>query len=220
MTDADLQRRPPGVTHWDGPGLEAWQAWRPEAVARRLDGIGVPWCVVGGWAIDLFLGSETRAHADLEIAILRADFPTVRARLHDCVLFVVGDGEVRRLRDGALPPEDKHQNWVLDTAANVWRMDVMLEPGDAHTWVFRRDERVSAPRACLVRAHDGIPCLAPEAVLLFKAKHLNAKDQADFDACLPHLDAGARTWLREALERVHPGHAWIARLPAEAGHRG
>jgi hypothetical protein len=206
--------------NWDGPGLEAWRAWRPEDVARRFDGIGVPWCVVGGWAIDLFLGGETRAHADLEIAILRGDFPAVRVRLQDCVLHVVGDGEVRRLPEGALPPEDKHQNWVLDPSANLWRLDVMLEPGDVHNWVFRRDVRVTAPRDGLMRARYGVPYLAPEGVLLFKAKRAAAKDQADFEACLPHLDAAARTWLRHALERVHPGHAWIARLAAPRGPDG
>ena len=31
------------------------------------------WFFAGGWAIDLFLGKETRKHSDIEIAILRND---------------------------------------------------------------------------------------------------------------------------------------------------
>ena len=200
---------------WDGPPLEAWDAWRPDEVARRLAGVGVPWCVVGGWAIDLFLGGETRAHGDLEIAIARADFARIRERLAGFAFHVVGDGEVCALAPDALPPPDKHQNWVLDPHANAWRMDVMLEPGDADTWVFRRDESIQAPRTRMVAAtRDGIPYLAPHGALLYKAKAVSKKDEADFAAVLPRLGAQAREWLRDSLECAHPGHAWIAALAA------
>ena len=85
------------VTHWDGPPLEAWDPWLPEEAAVRLAGIEAPWCVVGGWAIDLFLGEQTRAHGDLEISIPRSAFPEVRGCLSEFQLYVVGDGEVRAL---------------------------------------------------------------------------------------------------------------------------
>jgi hypothetical protein len=127
-------------------------------------------------------------------------------------LYVVGDGEVRRLADNALPPADKHQNWVLDVAANRWRMDVMLEPGDTRTWVFRRDERICAPRAQIVGTRDGLPFLQPQGVLLFKAKAHRDKDEADFEVCLPHLDRKARTWLADALAIAHADHPWVERL--------
>jgi hypothetical protein len=198
---------------WDGPPLEAWDAWRPEQAARELAGVGVPWCVVGGWAIDLFLGRETRAHGDLEIAIARADLPRERARLARYLLRAVGDGEVRALGEGELPPEDRHQTWVLDPRANAWRLDVMLEPGDADTWVYRRDARIRAARASMgARTSQGIPYLAPQGALLFKAKRRSEKDDADFAAAAPALAAPARAWLREALALAHPGHPWVAAL--------
>ena len=102
------------IKHWDGPPLDAWRAWRPEQAAQHLAGLGIDWCVVGGWAIDLWLGRETRAHEDLEIAILRDDLAAIRAHLREFDLHSVGDGEVRRLEPEEIPPADKHQNWVLD----------------------------------------------------------------------------------------------------------
>jgi hypothetical protein len=204
---------PPGVKHWEGPPLEAWSPWSPEQAAEQLAGLSVPWCVVGGWAIDLFLGEPTRSHEDLEIAIARPDFPAVRARLADYALYTAGDGEVRALAAGAEPPPHIHQNWVLDVAAQAWRMDVMLEPGDAETWTFRRDETIRAPRARMVaRTRAGIPFLQPEGILLYKAKATRGKDEADFRAVLPRLNLDARAWLAAALARVHPGHAWLAAL--------
>jgi len=176
------------VTRWDGPGLDAWRAWRPTEVSARLHGTSAPWCVVGGWAIDLFLGRDSRPHDDIEIAVPRDRFHTIRRLLSDHVFHVVGDGEVRRLEEGETPPLDKHQNWVLDPVELAWRVDVMLEPGDDATWIFRRDEHIRAPRARMVADRDGIPFLRPEGVLLFKAKLHRAKDDHDFEACLPQLD--------------------------------
>jgi hypothetical protein len=205
------------MARWDGPGLDAWRPWTPAQAAERLAGAGVGWCVVGGWAIELFVGRPTRPHDDLEIAVLRRDFPAVRAALAGYRFHVVGDGEVRALPEGEEPPADRHQNWALDIGAWAWRMDVMLEPGDATTWVFRRNPAIAAPREAIVgRTADGIPFLRPEAALLFKAKAPRPKDEHDLAACLPRMGPPARAWLAGALARAHPGHPWIEKI-ATAG---
>jgi hypothetical protein len=179
-----------------------------------MAGVEVPWCVVGGWSIDLFAGHETRDHHDLEIAVLRPDFPAVRRALSGRYRFhVVSDGEVRALADDEDPPSDRHQNWVLDPDAQEWRMDVMLEPGDADTWAFRRDPAITAPRAQMVaRTPDGIPYLRPQGSLLFKAKAAREKDDQDMATCLPLMETQAKAWLAGALEHAHPGHRWLQSL--------
>lgn len=200
--------------HWDGPGLDAWRPWSPQQAAAMLEGAQVPWCVVGGWAIDLFLGRETRTHGDIEVAVPRPFFVQVRAALEGAyALHAVGDGEIWRLKPGDPFPDGKHQCWVLEESAGRWRLDIMQEPGDADRWVCRRDESIGAPRNEIVhRSADGIPYLAPEAVLLFKAKYVRPKDEADFDNCLPRLSKDARNWLADALPMVHPGHPWLENL--------
>jgi hypothetical protein len=108
----------------------------------------------------LWRGTETRSHADLEIAILRREFAVFRARLHDFKFFVVGSGDVSPLAADAWAGAEKHQNWVLDDAEMAWRMDIFLEPGDRDTWVFRRDETISRPRLQMIAATaDGVPYL-------------------------------------------------------------
>lgn len=211
--DVRARALPSGVTHWEGPGLEAWEPWTPHEARLTLGDVGVSWCVVGGWAIDLFVGAQTRPHDDLEIAVLREDFDAVREGLRAFEMYSVGDGEVRRLAVGHRPAVDKHQNWVLDPARQRWRADVMLEPGDAATWVFRRDETIQAERSRMIqRTVDGIPYLSPMGTLLFKAKTSRPKDHADFEACLPRLSSDERAWLRHALELVHPRHSWIGQI--------
>ena len=198
---------------WDGPPLEAWDAWTPDQVAARLGGVAAPWCVVGGWALDLWLGRESRVHEDLEIAVPKPFLPQMRAHLAGLDLYSVGDGEVLTLAHEGEPPGDKHQIWVAE--GDAWRLDVMAEPGDAATWVFRRDERVTAPRAQMMGlSPTGAPYLKPQGALLYKAAKPRPKDEADFTLFAPLLDPAARAWLREVIARLYPGHPWLARLRA------
>lgn len=195
---------------WDGPGVDAWRAWTPDELAARLAGVDRPWCVVGGWAVDLFLGTVTRRHGDLEIVVLGDDVPAFRQALQGFVFHAVGDGKVRRVADGEATPPDVHQHWVLDEAAQAWRVDVMTEPGDDDWWVYRRDQRIRRPRAAMVaRTPTGVPYLRPEGALLHKSSRARPKDEADLAACLPAMDRTARRWLVGALRRVDPGHPWL-----------
>ena len=54
--------------------------------------------------------------------------------------------------------------------------------------------------------------MAPEIVLLFKAKHDLQKDRQDLSEALTRMDAQSVAWLAEALALVHPHHAWLALL--------
>ncbi len=39
-------------------------------VSNIMSDFKQPWFFAGGWAIDLFLGKETRIHEDIEIGVL------------------------------------------------------------------------------------------------------------------------------------------------------
>ncbi|MDX3458317.1 hypothetical protein PV396_41370 [Streptomyces sp. ME02-8801-2C] len=205
---------PPGGVVLDAEELEArWaDAWRPEQLAERLDGVGVPWCVAAGWALDLFRGRQSRPHGDVEIAVPAAGFPSIRDRFPDCAFDAVGSGRVWA-EAGAETLAATHQTWSRDPARGQFLFDIFREPHDGETWICRRDEGLRLPYDAIIeRTADGIPYLIPELVLLFKAKEPRPKDQADFDSVLPLLDRTRRETLTGWLERTHPGHPWLARL--------
>lgn len=205
-----------------------WAAWRPNEAAHALAGVAAPWYVAGGWAIDLFLGEQTREHDDLEIGVPAARFDEVADVLGGLELFVIGPDLASPLpnadeesgpalatpfADAGALLKDCHQTWALERTAACWRLDVFREPSDGDTWVSRRDGRIRLPYDELIeRTADGIPYACPEIVLLFKAKVAREKDDDDLAAVLPRLPAGRRGRLASLLARAHPGHRWLAEL--------
>lgn len=186
--------------------------WTPREVAQQLAGISTPWYVAAGWALDLFRGRQTRAHGDIEIAIPAAGFPEVRDRFPGYVFDAAGSGRIWEDATSEVLAA-VHQTWLRDPATGNYLLDVFREPHEGDTWICRRDESVRLPYRDIVHhTQDGIPYLAPELVLLFKAKHVRRKDQADFDATVPHMTSAQRETLAELLAHVHPGHPWIADL--------
>lgn len=195
------------------PDQEAWDAWEPEELARRLCDIHLPWCVVGGWALDLWHGAQTREHDDLEFTILRQDFSRFRRAFSDLEFYTAHAGVVEKLPENQDAPPDVMQFWGFDRAAESWRVDMMIEPGTPEWWAYKRDPSFKRPRAEMVmRTADGIPYLNPSAVLLFKARDRRFKDQQDFDRALPKLPVSERAWLKGCLDALHPGNEWARAL--------
>jgi hypothetical protein len=199
------------------PDVSQWDPWRPEQVAELMAGVDLPWYVAAGWAIDLFLGEERREHEDIEVAVPNTRFEELAEALAGLEVFVItAPGEATPLAHARHRLMDTHQTWIREPSGGKWRLDLFREPSDGDTWICRRDPAIRLPYVQVIeRTDEGIPFGRPEIVLLFKAKHsAQAKNKADFAAALPRLDHGRREWLRAALERVHPGHAWLAELEA------
>ena len=195
------------------PDQDLWDAWTPAELSCRLSGVSKSWCVVGGWALDLWSGAKRREHEDLEFTILREDLSVFRDALNDVEFYAVSDGELQHLTADQEPQADTTQIWCFDSQAGCWRADMMIDSGTDNDWIYKRDRQIRRPRSEMVAVTThGIPYLNPSAVLLFKAKYCRPKDEGDFTRALPELPASERAWLKDCLNRLHPGHAWIARL--------
>ncbi len=211
MTEEEAEIPPGGRVVDDPP---PWDAWRPEQVTAMLARVDVPWCVAGGWALDLFRGEQTREHGDLEIAIPDTPeaFGAVRTALAGYTFEVIGSGQAWPLDSPAFAV--MYQTWVSDPDTGVYRLDVFREPQRDGAWACRRDETITLPyQQAICRTAAGVPYLAPEIALLFKAKHADLdKNQADFAGARPLLSGPALDWLRWTVRQLHPGHQWLAEL--------
>jgi hypothetical protein len=184
----------------------------PAVAASWLSFLDVRWWVAGGWALDLFIGAQTRPHADLDIGILRRDVGEVLGHLSSWEFFEAQDGVLTRLRAARDLRPDVHSLWSRPAGTTPWALEWLLEEAQDEQWVFRRQREITRPLTEVVRRSEGMPYLAPEIQLLYKARSPRPWDEDDFHGVAPLLHSNARAWLRQALERCDAEHRWIPAL--------
>lgn len=191
--------------------------WEPESlddVVARFSGLRVPWWIAGGYAIELAVGRSFREHADIDVLLLRRDQAAVQQVLAGWEWWAADPpGVLCPWAHGETLPPPVHDIWCRPSSAEPWRIQVMLDESDGEDWVSRRNPRVREPIASLGHVSaDGVPYLAPEVQLFYKAKEPRPKDEADFAAALPVLLPEQRHWLSVALADTHGDHPWRRRL--------
>ena len=189
---------------------------------------GIHWAVCGGFALDLFLGRETRVHGDLDIAVPEADRGRIECfmRGHGWqVLEFRGQGRLRALDEHTASETGRNLMCVREGCELVtfWPSN---EPGLVlHEWHSEGIRALNymeflfpgvpahfgrSPDRAIIRA-GGIPYLAPEVVLRYKAAQPEREtNRRDYEAVFPRLNEEQRTWL---LGTLPPDHPWRGDAP-------
>ena len=184
-----------------------------QAVGAIMRGFHAPWCIAGGWALDLFLGRETRPHADVDVALFRGDQVLLRQHLVGWTFEKVLGGVLGRWQEGEWLHPPIHEVHVRSGGQPPVTLEFLLNERAGDRWVFRRNPEVNCPLdRVILRSATGLPVLCPAVVLLYKAKAPRAVDGSDFETARASLDAEQRAWLQSALRTCHPGHRWLTRL--------
>lgn len=196
--------------------LGRWAPDRPEEVATVFAKADFPWWVAGGYAIELAVGRELRPHSDLDVLVLRRDQALLHGLLADWDLQVAdppGQGRLRPWRFGESLQPPLHDIWCRRAPDAPWSVQIMMDEAQGTWWVSRRAPRVRLPIERVGRTTTtGIPYVAPEVQLFYKAKATREKDEIDFEAVLPLLDTSQRIWLADAITVIAPDHPWRRRL--------
>jgi hypothetical protein len=185
-----------------------------ESVGALLSDLRCDWQVCGGWAIDLYLGRVTRAHKDIDVSIARRCQLEVRDYLlrRGWRLEKALDGKLTPWADGEFLSEPFHAVWCWNEAHDPGFVELMLDDIDDETFRFRRDHSVTMSRERMsFETQAGLPVLAPEIVLLYKSNEVEGYAE-DFRNAVGALDAEARAWLKDALEKVYAHHTWAEEL--------
>jgi len=191
--------------------LGNWATTTPEDAVSWFSSLTVPWWVAGGWALDLFLGQQFREHGDFDVGVLRRDSPQLLAALWNWEIFEAQNGALSQLRYGVAPRQEVNSLWCRPAGSMLWSAEVLLDTGDTEFWVFRREPRIRRPlNETIRRTPQGLPYLAPEVQLLYKARAPRPRDQDDFANVLPRLDASARKWLQESRLATTCNHRWLS----------
>lgn len=178
-----------------------------------------PWYFCGGWAIDLFLGKPMRAHKEVDIGIFRPDQLEIQNYL------AVRGWEMAKAADGLLTQWSLGERLELPCPTIWYRnsnfappfVELIFEEGSEAEVGFRRNPTVTrSGTKAICYGVDGLPYLAPEIALLYKAAHVErVENQTDLDNALPHLTEEQRTRLKDGLVACYGHHPWLAKLDNE-----
>jgi hypothetical protein len=195
------------------PALPMWEPLTPEQVAQLMRGLDIPWWIAGGWALDLFVGRQTRAHTDIEICVFRSDVDILRRHLRGWETAVAEAGALTPIDEKQPLPKEAHELWCRQRGREPWQLEVLVEERDGDRWRYRRNPRIGANAKDIGRVtDDGIPFIRPDVQLLYKSKDSRAVDESDLIALLPRLDAAQRATLSAWISAADPAHRWLARL--------
>jgi len=195
-------------------------------VAAAMASYPARWGLCGGWAVDAWLGRHTREHGDVDIVVFVDDRRALFEQLRGWQL--VGHDERwpenNRPWDGGPLISPGHLHGRIDRgepppasgimlAEDGFVLDIQVAECAGDAWLLAREPRIALPLPDAVRAGPwGMPAVAPEVLLFYKALDLRRRDRADFAALLPALGAAQRAWLRDAVAAV--GHPWMRELAA------
>ena len=184
-----------------------------------FEGVDFPWPICGGLAVDLFLGRETRTHGDIDLSIAEPDRDKVIAHMlgKGWRVYEYRGGGVVRPVTGPEQSEPGRNLMCLRDGCELVKFYSFQEGLLYHEFVHTGMEKLDFLDLLFhptedvkpVLERDGIPFLAPEAVLLYKASDPErAENQRDFKNVYPMLNEKQRRWLHENLARIYPEHSW------------
>lgn len=180
-------------------------------VQNLMSAFSNQWFVVGGWALDLFIGTKTRHHQDIEIGIYRSNQESFRHYLKNWNFRKVVNSQTEIWCAGEWLDPPIHE---LHGEHDGTSLEILLQDEDeAGNWLFRRNEIIRRDkRDVVLTSGSGVPFLCPEIVLLYKAKDPQNKDERDFTRLASELGTARKDWLRQAIAQCYPDHCWISRL--------
>ncbi len=189
---------------------------RPEALSRVADlltGFEPSWALCGGWAVDAWLGRQTREHVDVDLTVFEEDHLAVREYLADGWLL---NGHDPSDDDSIAPWTGRRLELPahIHARAEGFELDWQVNRRSGDEWVFDEPGGLTLPISRAIRTSPwGVPVLAPEAVLYYKALgEIRPHDQADIERLLPILRLDQRLWLRDAVAARGPNHPWLEAL--------
>jgi hypothetical protein len=189
-----------------------WQALHPKEVKQLLNDLTIPWWIAGGWAIDLFIGKQTREHLDIDVLILRKDQFIIKEFLSEWLLYKTNQPGLLLWDKREFLEIGVNSIWCKKDEQSPWLMEIILMDSEVNEWFYRREPKIRKPVNQIGnKTKDNIPYLIPEIQILFKAKrHSIAKNKQDFQNVLPLLSEQQKQWLIKSLSIEFPdGHKWI-----------
>jgi hypothetical protein len=174
-------------------------------VKKIMDKYGFPWFFTGGWAIDLFLGNETRTHDNLSIGVYRKNQMKLYKYLEKPKKYYVDNTSLI----GKLIKKEWNKEYLrlpiyeVDIKYEDLQLNIFLNEKEDDYWAYGRDSKIMREeKNAILYTDKRIPFLCPEIVCLYKSIDLRDKDIKDISNALEKMNVQQKAWLFENIENV------------------
>lgn len=204
---------------------------------KLLKNCGFEYAFCGGWAIDLFIGAETRKHGDIDILAYWPERDTIIQYMQSLgfrVYEMLGGGKAHHITDihnqikskrnifcctqdcelVCLSATDEAGIYFIDfkqigqTKLNFF--EFLFNDKDDTALLYARNHAVKQVLSDAILYNGSLPYLSPEMCLLYKSTDTEREGyQSDYDNAMANMNQRQRHWLDDALTIMYPeGHKW------------
>jgi hypothetical protein len=204
-----------------------------------LKGQNFEYAVCGGYAIDLFLGYDSRKHGDIDMLAYWNDRNSIILYMQSKgynVYEMLGGGMAHHITDinnqkykkrnifcsaknceiVHLTPTDEKNIYKIEffhigqTELNF--IEFLFNDKDEKCFLYARDKNIKRDMSKAILHNNEISYLAPELLLLYKSTDTEREGyQQDFDLTFAKMNDEQREWLINALKIIYPdGHKWVS----------
>lgn len=207
-----------------------------------LQNMNIPYALCGGSAIDLFIGHKTRPHKDLDVSVYWKDRDAIVESMLSMGWLVFepcGCEHLHRIYAPQAQKKIKSNIWCVFPTSKHYiftahdndlfavefdgleqteldYIEFLFNTQEDGCFLYARNTAIERAMDKSILNAEGIPYLAPELVLLYKASNLANPDyQLDFKNTLPLLDEERKHWLYDSICNVFgEEHEWALKLHA------
>lgn len=167
-------------------------------LSRFLAPAGLEWYVAGGHAIDLFVGTTTRKHKDLDVVLFWEQRSTVIEYMlaNQWRVFEPDQGDLyevkslnadRKVNDNIWCIDEGNPNYLLESLGNnrygvtdcsvhqdkLDFIEFLFNSKEQGKFIYKRNKMIQRPLQKALLCGQGIPFLAPEVILLYKSTYVH-----------------------------------------------
>jgi len=201
-----------------------------------------PYAICGGFALDLFTNTDMRVHSDIDICVFEEDKESIYKYMKNegwTVYEFHGSGIVRLINDISDLERSRRNIMCVKSTCELVEFFSCDKGKDYFLHEFEKDKGISSfnyveflfnkvadnyfvfnnnnktlrdMSKAILRRND-IPFLAPELVLLYKAREAERKwFQYDYENTITKMDDERIDWFYNGLDILYPsGHVWNKR---------
>lgn len=202
-----------------------------------LQNQGFEYAFCGGWAIDLFIGAETRKHSDIDILAYWSERDIIIHYMQSLgfqVYEMLGDGKAHYITDVRNQIKIKRNIFCCTQDCEMlclWEtnetdvyfidfkhtgqtklnfIEFLFNDKEKNDLLYARNHAVKLALSDAILYSGNLPYLSPEMCLLYKSTEIEREGyQSDYDNAMANMNQQQKHWLDNALTTLYPeGHKW------------